>query len=123
MLHTPEDVGAGLPQRDDGAARSRTGSGPGTVERVRKDGTPLHGGRGDHAAHRTPADEPAGFVLVSRDITEQLRLARELERAQAYARSLVESAPDAMVIVDAGGADPARERGDGEALRLRPRAS
>lgn len=101
MLHPAADADAGLPQRmlHDALADGRW---VGFTERVRKDGTrfaahvvltPRHAEDGEHA----------GFVLVSRDSTEQLRLTRELERAQSYARSLIESAPDAMVIVNGDG--------------------
>src|SRR5579884_4031114 len=45
-----------------------------------------------------------GFLLISSDITAQVRAQRQLERAQAYNRSLIDSAPDAMVIVNERGA-------------------
>ena len=70
---------------------------------MRKDGTeftarvvvtPLRGSR---------AGEPGGFVLISSDISEEQRLARDLERAHVHMRSLLESAPDAMVIIDDSG--------------------
>jgi protein-histidine pros-kinase len=46
---------------------------------------------------------PIGFFLMGNDITEELGLALELERSQAYTRAVLESAPDAMVIVNADG--------------------
>jgi PAS domain S-box-containing protein len=74
----------------------------GSVERVHKDGstftarlvlTPRRGNDGT----------PIGFLLMGNDITEQVGLALELERSQAYTRAVLESAPDAMVIVNADG--------------------
>jgi protein-histidine pros-kinase len=44
-----------------------------------------------------------GFVFISSAISAQEHLAREVASAQAYTRSLLESAPDAMVIVDGRG--------------------
>ena len=101
MLHTPEDISAGLPEQMAAGALA-DGEWAGQIERVRKDGSRFTAG-----VAITPrsgsGDQPTGFVLVSHDITERLRLARELERAQAYTRSVVESTPDAMVIIDSGG--------------------
>jgi protein-histidine pros-kinase len=54
--------------------------------------TPRRGGGG----------EPIGFLLISRDITGELKLVAEIERSR-YTLSVVESAPDAMVIVDGAG--------------------
>ncbi len=44
-----------------------------------------------------------GFLVISSDTTEQVRLTRELERTRTLAESLPESAPDAMLIVDSDG--------------------
>jgi PAS domain S-box-containing protein len=45
---------------------------------------------------------PVGFLLMSSDITDELRLAAERTRSQ-YTWSVLESAPDAMVIVNPDG--------------------
>ena len=101
LLHTPEDHSAGLLQRMmDGALSD--GNWAGSVERVRKDGSRFSAGV-VITPRRDADDQPTGFVLVSRDVTEQVRISRNLERAQAHTRSLIESAPDAMVIVNAAG--------------------
>jgi PAS domain S-box-containing protein len=96
LLHTDEDVRAGLPVTiAQHAVRDRKWDG--IVQRVRKDGsqftarvvvTPRHA---DGAA--------PGFLLMSSDMTEQVRLNSELRHAWA----MIESAPDAMVVVDVAG--------------------
>jgi PAS domain S-box-containing protein len=74
----------------------------GSVERVHKDGstftawvviTPRYG----------PDGNGIGFLMMGSDITEDVKLALELEKSQAYTRAVLESAPDAMVIVNGAG--------------------
>jgi protein-histidine pros-kinase len=101
LLYAEEDVRAGLPQTiADSAARD--GKWEGTLERVRKDG-----GRFTARVVVTPrsyADgEHVGFLLISSDITEQVRMSSELRRAWASTRAMIESAPDAMVVVNRAG--------------------
>jgi PAS domain S-box-containing protein len=101
FLHTPEDAGGGLPEQMMRSALA-DGKWAGPVQRVRKDGT--HFTASVVITPRLDRDEQlVGFVLVSRDVTEQIQLTRDLEQAQSYARSLIECAPDAMVIVNADG--------------------
>jgi PAS domain S-box-containing protein len=101
LLLTDEEVRAGLPEEMIGTAL-REGKWEGTVQRVRKDGsefpalvviTPRLGRDG----------KLDGLLLISSDVTEQVGLTRELERAETYSHSLLESAPDAMVIVNKQG--------------------
>ncbi|WP_211169156.1 PAS domain S-box protein [Aromatoleum toluvorans] len=98
MLHTPEDVRAGLPQQILRAAL-RDGKWEGTVRRVRKSGeqftarvtlTPRHDGNG----------KVNGYLLISKDISEESRLAGELQATQFYTRSLIESSIDALMTTD-----------------------
>jgi PAS domain S-box-containing protein len=97
LLHTESDLSRGLPEEMMAGALA-AGKWEGTVARVRKDGSHF-------TAHvvttpRQRADgEQAGFLVMSSDISEKVRLSRELDDA----RSLLELAPDAMVIVDAAG--------------------
>ena len=100
VLHTEEDVRAGLPQKMmEGALRE--GKWEGTVERRRKDGSRFTA-RVVKTPRRDALGSPGGFLLISSDITDELQLTRELARAR-YAESLLESAPDAMVIVNSDG--------------------
>jgi protein-histidine pros-kinase len=97
ILHTPEDVAAGLPGRIMAAAL-RAGKWAGILTRLRKNGqrflaravmTPRFDASGRHA----------GYLLISRDITEEF----PLPQADEKFRGLLESAPDAMLIVDQEG--------------------
>ncbi len=81
ILHTPDDVAAGVPARIMGEAL-RDGKWEGQVNRVKKNGerfiarmvmTPRHNLRG----------EPVGFLLISKDISQEIRLTREVEQSRA----------------------------------------
>ncbi|HSZ14742.1 MAG TPA: PAS domain S-box protein [Solirubrobacteraceae bacterium] len=97
LLHTEEDVLRGLPAQMM-AGTLRDGKWQGTVARVRKDGSSFTAQVVTTLRKRADGQQ-AGFLLMSSDISEKVRLDRELD----YARSLLELAPDAMVIVDADG--------------------
>jgi protein-histidine pros-kinase len=101
ILHTTEDVEAGLPERIMEAARG-TGKWEGTIERRRKSGarftakvvvTPL----------RDRDGQPTGFLVISSDISEAVGLAREREGTQSYTRSLIECNLDPLIATDAEG--------------------
>lgn len=100
-LHRHEDTLAGLTEAmmeqalEDGKSER-------SVERVHKDGTTFTA-RVVMTPRRGKNGEPTGFLMMGSDITEEVRLALELERSQAYTRAMLESAPDAMVIVNADG--------------------
>jgi PAS domain S-box-containing protein len=98
MLHVAQDLQRGLPAEIMECAL-REGKWQGTVARMRKDGS-LFSARVVTTPRRRAGGEHAGFLLMSADISEQVQLNRELD----YARSLLELAPDAMVIVDSEGA-------------------
>jgi PAS domain S-box-containing protein len=97
LLYAPEDVDAGLPRKIAERVTSE-GKWEGTLERVRKDDTRF-------TAHvvvtprRSATGIPSGFLLMSSDMTEQVRLSLELEHAWA----MLESAPDATVVVNDAG--------------------
>jgi PAS domain S-box-containing protein len=94
ILHIDEDVRAGKPHEILQAALAQ-GKWEGTLLRRRKNG--------EHFAARvviTPrydaAGKPLGFLLMSKDITEEIRLTQ-------YARSLIEASLDPLVTISAEG--------------------
>ncbi|HEY5196984.1 MAG TPA: histidine kinase dimerization/phospho-acceptor domain-containing protein [Solirubrobacteraceae bacterium] len=81
LLNIREDVEAGLPGRMvDGALAN--GNWGGTVVRLRKDGTRFTA-RAVLTPRRDREGQPIGFLLISKDISEEVRLATELRRTVA----------------------------------------
>jgi len=101
VLHPAEDVEAGLPKTMMEAA-FRDGRWAGIVPRVRKDGSAFTA-RVVMTPRRSVNGTPGGFLLISSDITRETELADRRERADEKFRGALESAPDAMVIVDKDG--------------------
>jgi len=81
MLHTPEDVAAGLPSTIAENAL-RDGKWEGVIDRQRSDGTRF-AARVVITPRRDAAGDPIGLLLISKDISEELRLTRELKRSNA----------------------------------------
>jgi PAS domain S-box-containing protein len=98
MLHTPEDLRAGTPRKLMDAAL-RDGNWEGSVERVRKDGSRFIASV-VLTPRRDASGTPIGFLLMSKDISDQIRLTEELKSTQFYTRSLIESNIDALVTTD-----------------------
>jgi PAS domain S-box-containing protein len=101
ILHTEEDVKAGVPAQILEAARA-TGKWEGTIGGRRKSGarftakvvvTPL----------RDRTDQPTGFLVISSDVSEAVGLAHEREGTQSYTRSLIESNLDPLIATDSEG--------------------
>ena len=94
MLRTAEDRDAGLPERDLASARA---TGRCEVEgwRLRGDGR-RYWARGVLTAMRDGQGRVTGFVEVTHDATAAMR-------AETMFRGLLESAPDAIVIVEESG--------------------
>jgi PAS domain S-box-containing protein len=94
ILHIDEDVRAGKP-REVLQASLAQGKWEGTLRRKRKNG-------GEFTARVviTPrydmAGKPVGFLLMSKDITDEIRLTQ-------YARSLIEASLDPLVTISAEG--------------------
>src|SRR5438034_377455 len=98
ILHTQEDVEKGKPDEIMKAAM-REGKWEGTIIRRRKNG--------DHftarvviTPRRDPSGRPIGFLLISKDISDEIRLTDELKATQSYTRSLIESNIDALMTTD-----------------------
>jgi len=102
MLHTPEDVKAGR-HREIMDASLRDGKWEGTLSRVRKNGQRFTA-RVVITPRRDPTGKAIGFLLISKDISEEIRLTEELKATQFYTRSLIESNIDALMTTDPVGA-------------------
>ncbi|MGA7658331.1 MAG: PAS domain S-box protein [Methylocella sp.] len=101
VFYPPEDARSGKPERELVAAADRS-----RFEdqgwRVRKDGARFWA----HiviTAMRNGAGELQGFVNLTRDLTEQKRTEDELRRSQERFQRAVESAPNAMMMVNRTG--------------------
>lgn len=101
ILHTPEDIANGKPREIlDEALRS--GKWEGTLPRVRKDGSRFTA-RVVITPRKDSNGKPIGFLLISKDTTEEIRLTEELKANQFYTRSLIESNIDALMTTDPAG--------------------
>lgn len=98
ILHVEEDVAAGRP-REIMVAALATGKWEGTIRRRRK-----NGGSFTARVVITPRldsqGKAIGFLLISKDISDEIRLTEELKATQLYTRSLIESNIDALVTTD-----------------------
>jgi PAS domain S-box-containing protein len=101
ILHSPEDV-ARLRPEELIEAVLREGKWEGSIEQMRKNGE-----RFTARVVMTPrfdaARNPVGFLLVSKDVSGEIKLSVNLQRAEEMFRGLLESAPDAIVAVDETG--------------------
>ena len=68
---------------------------------ARKDGTRFHA-RVHVRLLRGHGDDPAGFLLVVQDVSEQVRVESELKRQEARSRGIVDGLPDGVAIVQRG---------------------
>jgi len=101
ILHIPADVASGRHSEIMEIAL-REGKWEGTLQRARKNG--------DHFTARvviTPRrdsfGQPVGFLLISKDISGEIRLSEQLQATQLYTRSLIESSIDALMTTDSVG--------------------
>lgn len=98
ILYTPEDVRDGLPRRilDDAL---QNGKWEGTISRVRKNGERFTA-RMVITPRMDSGGQPVGYLLISKDISDEIRLTEELRSTQFYTRSLIESNIDALMTTD-----------------------
>jgi PAS domain S-box-containing protein len=94
ILHIPADVKAGKPKELLAAALAN-GKWEGTINRRRKNGEEF-AARVVITPRFDPSGNPIGFLLMSKDTSEELRLSQ-------YARSLIEASLDPLVTISPGG--------------------
>ncbi|SFD82506.1 PAS domain S-box-containing protein [Chitinophaga sp. CF118] len=98
VLHTPEDVNTKLPEQILSLA-IETGKWEGNLNRIRKDGTRFIA-RVVITPRKDSSGKEIGYLLISKDISHEIRLTEELKATQLYTRSLIESNIDALMTTD-----------------------
>ena len=98
ILHTPEDIETGK-HRDMLVSALKNGKWEGTIGRRRKDGSRFTA-RLVITPRRDTSGKPVGFLLISKDISDEIRLTEQLRDQQFYTRSLIESNIDALLTTD-----------------------
>ncbi len=94
ILHAPQDVAAGVHEQIMRAALEQ-GKWEGTLTRQRKNGDQFTA-RVVITPRRDPMGKPIGFLLISKDISDEIRLTQ-------YARSLIEASVDPLVTISPEG--------------------
>jgi PAS domain S-box-containing protein len=94
ILHVSRDVQAGIPEQIMQAALEQ-GDWAGTLTRQRRNGEQFSTGV-VIVPRRDPSGRPVGFLLISKDISEEIRLTE-------YARSLIEVSLDPLVTISPEG--------------------
>jgi len=94
ILHTPEDVAEGKPQKMLEAAL-RDGKWEGTINRRRKDGSEFSA-RVVVTPRRDAKGKAVGFLLISKDISSEQRLVEKLQRAKLFDSAIVSNAQEAV---------------------------
>lgn len=104
ILHTDEDVRAGVPEHIMEASLAQ-GKWEGPLTRRRKNGEHF-AARVVLTPRRDASGKPIGFLLISKDISEEIRLTRDItaqKQASQYARSLIEASLDPLVTISPEG--------------------
>ena len=94
ILHAPGEVSAGVPEQIMRAALDQ-GKWEGTLTRRRRNGEQFTA-RVVITPRRDPSGKPLGFLLISKDISDEIRLTE-------YARSLIEASLDVLVTISPEG--------------------
>src|SRR2546425_5724256 len=94
ILHTPEDVAVGKPRAIMDAAL-RDGKWEGVIGRIRKDGRRISA-RLVITPRRDAHGTPVGFLLVSKDISSELRFTEEIRKAKLFDSAIVGNAQEAV---------------------------
>lgn len=94
ILHIPQDVSKGLPNQIMRTALEK-GKWEGTLSRRRKNGDQFTA-RLVLTPRRDASGKPIGFLLISKDISDEIRLTQ-------YARSLIEASVDPLVTISPEG--------------------
>jgi PAS domain S-box-containing protein len=94
ILHAPQDVAAGVHEQIMRAALEQ-GKWEGTLSRQRKNGDQFTA-RVVITPRRDTTGKPIGFLLISKDISDEIRLTQ-------YARSLIEASVDPLVTISPEG--------------------
>src|ERR1051326_4526510 len=97
VLHTPDDVAAGLPQKIMEVAL-REGKWEGSVKRIRKGGEQFPA-RLVLTPRRDPHGTPVGFLLISKDISGEQRFTEELRRTNLFDSAIVGNAQEAVDLI------------------------
>jgi PAS domain S-box-containing protein len=98
ILHVPEDVEAGKHKEFLDAA-VQAGKWEGTINRLRKNGKRFTA-RVVITPRRDINGHTIGYLLISKDVSDEMRLTEELKASQYYTRSLIESNIDALMTTD-----------------------
>jgi len=98
ILHVPDDVKKGK-HRQIIEVALRDGKWEGTINRLRKNGQHFTA-RVVITPRRDASGRAIGYLLISKDISAEIRLTEELKATQFYTRSLIESNIDALMTTD-----------------------
>ncbi len=98
IFYPPEDVAAGAPERELALVRE--------LGRYEEEGLRLRRDGSSYAANvtvtplRDEAGAVRGYVKVVRDVTERVAAEDALRTREAHLRSILETVPDAMIVID-----------------------
>jgi PAS domain S-box-containing protein len=94
VLHTPEDVALGKP-REIMQAALQNGKWEGVIGRLRKDGRRISA-RVVITPRRDNQGKAVGFLLISKDISHEMRFTEETRKARLFDNAIVGNAQEAV---------------------------